>query len=162
MAAPKSVGNGQGPMEWIDGACFISQGFMLRAPALEPTALLQHLDAHVLDCTRAGALGALRWEGGDLMLGPACVLSLGALEPCMIAGCAAAAVRAILGGLSVQRGGRLRYDLRLQGGDVWLRVSLLGLRPRLPRMLFSITQAQVHQAVVRRAVRELAAEQTVQ
>jgi hypothetical protein len=147
-------------MEWIDSACFISQAFMLRAPELEPAAILEHLDAHVLDCTRAAGLGAMRWEGGELMLGPVCVLSLGTLEPCMVPGVAAAAERAVLGGLTAQHGGRLRYDLRLQGGDVWLHVGLLGFRPRLPRILFSITQAQAHQACVRRAIRELAAERT--
>jgi hypothetical protein len=152
------VDNGQSRARWSGRACSISQGFVLRKPALEPGAILQRLDAHLLACTRAAGFGLLRWQGGALMLGSLCVLRLGALEPCAIPGFAAAAERMVLGGLSAHRGGRLLYDLRLLNGDLALHVRLLGFKPRLPRLLFSLTQAQMHQAAVRRAVRGLAAD----
>ena len=149
--------DGQGRMRWRDGACFISQQFILRAPALEPEWVLQRLDANLMASTRAAGCGLLRWRGGDLMLGPLRILSLGALEQRRCNGFAAAR-RVVLGGLAAHPGGELNYALRPQGAELLLMAGLSGFRPRLPRWLFAVTQARLHRAAVRRAVRQLAGE----
>jgi hypothetical protein len=151
------AGHGQGRTRWCDGACFITQQFVLAAPPLEPDLVLQRLDANLMTSTRAAGLGLLRWEGSDLMLGPLRILSLGRLQQRTRNGFAAAADRAVLGGLAAHPGGELGYAMRPQGGDMLLIVCLSDFRPRLPRPIFDLTQASVHRAAVRRAVRKLAA-----
>jgi hypothetical protein len=152
-----SVGNGQSRTRWRDGACYIEQEFVLRSLGLEPVEVLEQLDSRVMARTRAAGLGLARWEDGKLMLGSLCVLSLGPLVSCKLEGFAAAAQRAVLGGLAAHAGGRLGYAVRPQGGDIFLSISLLDFRPRIPLILFALTQAPVHRAAVRGAVRDLAA-----
>ncbi len=152
-----SAGNGQST-RWREGACCIKQEFVLRSLALEPVEVLQRLDSRVMARTRAAGFGLLRWEGGKLMFGNLCVLSLGPLTASRLEGFAAAAERCVLGGLAAHCGGRLGYAVQPRGGDIFLSIALWDFRPRLPLILFALMQAPVHRVAVRRAVRDLAAQ----
>ncbi len=145
---------------WQDGAYFLTQEFRLRSPALSPKAIavVERLDALVNERTRAAGCGLLRWHGETLMLGPLCMLKLGALKPRPKPEYEAAAERAILGGLIARRpGGVIWYGVRMQGNDLTVAAGLSGFLPRLPRSVFALTQAPVHRATIRHAVRQLVA-----
>ncbi len=144
---------------WQDGAFFLTQEFRLRLPAisLEPMAVVERLDAQVNERTRATGCGLLRWHSEALMLGPLCLLKLGALKRRPKPDYAAAAERAILGGLMARRpSGVIWYGVRMQGKVLTLVAGLSGFVPRLPRTVFVLTQAPMHRATIRRVVRQLA------
>jgi hypothetical protein len=108
--------------------------------------------------TRSMGFGLTRWDGGQLMLGPICVLSLGPLEPEVAAGLSAAAGRAIQGGLAAGRsGGSIWYRVREPDDCLAVIAGLSGFFPRLPRIAFRMIQAPVHRATICRAIHDLAA-----
>jgi hypothetical protein len=144
---------------WEEDGYFLTQQFRLEAPArpIDAMAVVREADACVKERTRAAGLGTTRWDGDKLMLVRICLLHLGALESQTIPDVAAAAHRAILGGLMVGRpGGSMWYRANREGSELVLLVGLSGLVPRLPRLAFRAIHAPLHRMTVRRAVSDLA------
>ncbi len=139
---------------WHGRACSILQVFRIISPArLNLECFVQRLDARVNDRTRAAGLGLLRWHDGGLMLGPLCVLRLGALRQHPIAGFEAAAGRKVLGGLIAREGGAtLWYGARREADNLIAAAGLSDFAPRLPRLPFSLVQSPLHRRIIRRAV----------
>jgi len=146
---------------WEGAEYFLTQEFLFDAPraSLDAPAILRKADALVNARSRATMLGLARWQGDNLMLGPMCVLCFGPLRAHDLAGFTAAVERAIRGGLIARRpGGTMWYRVRAYGPDVLLTTGLSAFIPRLPKLVFQMLQLPLHRAIVRCAMRDLAAQ----